>query len=231
LLRLSSDHPQTCRPTVFIKQEQNLKTRFILAFLAILLASCAPALMPVPTETPAPSTPTYTPTPQGPTFTPTPEFTNILATVMPTQPPIPILTPDAIQIEKWKEYQTALAKVLLTGYNSALGNDPDLYKYALCEWELLGRSDQEVYVWAVCDGVSVPALIHLGTGGDIENVEVPGINSSWGSDIRRMFPVHVREKFNYYEFGRAREMSTHLEWRRTHPEEPPLIVLSATPAP
>ena len=44
--------------------------------------------------------------------------------------------------------------------------------------------------------------------------------------------VDVEEKFENYHFGRAGgEIGEHLVWRRTHPEEPPLIVLIATPRP
>ncbi len=152
---------------------------------------------------------------------------------LPEQPIIPMITPDSIQVERWKEYETALAAGLLF---------PP--KEFLCEWDILGMSEQVLYVWVVCESItpfgvtktgrniylssSTPALIHLGKDGVIQNVEVPGPGIS---DYQRMFPVYIQEKFEAYSFGKAKELSNHIEWRRFHPEEPPLIVLNATPIP
>jgi hypothetical protein len=49
-----------------------------------------------------------------------------------------------------------------------------------------------------------------------------------------MFPAEVQEKFDLYTgnssfYGRLREMINHNNYRETHPEEPPLAVLSAMP--
>lgn len=108
------------------------------------------------------------------TFIPTLEVTPI-----PTLPPPPILTPDEMQVKRWQEYQTELAKGVLSGY---LWLDPDIYRYALCEWDILGRSDQELYVWAYCSvadgrGGDLPAVIHLEADGSVQNVEVPSRGS------------------------------------------------------
>ena len=110
----------------------------------------------------------------------------------------------------------------------------------LCEWELSGQSGQEVYVWAVCKETtpvaeisqyffpvaSVPAVIYLGADGTVQNVEIPEYGSNYLSDIRRMFPLDVQKRIA--DIGK---MEDHIEWRRIHPEEPPLIVLSATSTP
>ncbi len=138
-----------------------------------------------------------------------------------------MITPDPIQVERWKEYETALAKSFLSYLPP---------KEVLCEWEILGRSAQEVYVWAVCEGptgsssVSTASVIHLEADGSIQNVETLGLDLNYSSGIL-MFPADVQEKFDYYHFGRVEKMSEHLDWRRIHPEEPPLIVLSVTPMP
>ena len=142
----------------------------------------------------------------------------------PTRPGETLITPDGIQVQRWKEYQTALAKKI----HAYLPPEEVLY-----EWEILGRSGNDVYVWAVCSGKdsggSLPAVIHLENDGTVLSVEKAG--SNWSADIVRLFPPNVREKFAHYNSGRAGEMQEHIEWRRTHPEEPPLIVLSATPIP
>ena len=185
----------------------------ILFILSLNLSACNPSV----------TTPTATLIPTLPTSTPTATAFIIIPSPTPTQPIIPVITPDPIQVERWKEYENALAKSVL----------PDLAsEEVLCEWDILGRSADEVYVWAVCSGIagggSVPAVIHLEEDGSIQSVERI-IN--WSADILRLFPADVRGKFDRYPSGRAREMSEHVDWRRTHPEEPPLIILSTTPTP
>ncbi len=169
-----------------------------------------------------------------PTATPTATIAVILPTPYPTQSPfIPFMTPDAIQAARWKEYQIALAKSILSFLPP---------EEVLCEWDILGQSSQEVYVWADCavpgkgnDGL--PAVIHLNADNSVQNAEVPRRGSGWNADVQRMFPADVREKFGLdfanYIFHRTRkeEMLQHLIYRATHPEVPPLIVLSATPTP
>ncbi len=116
------------------------------------------------------------------TVTPSPE---------PTQPPFPILvTPNAIQVERWREYQSALAEKFI----------PALYpiEIVLCEWNILGQAEQKLYVWAVCIAPGYeamrPAAIYLREDGFIQKVEAPIYGSTWNSDLQRMFPEDVREK-------------------------------------
>ena len=190
----------------------------ILFILSLNLSACNPSVT-TPTATSIPALPTFTP------LSPTPTATAfiIIPSPTPTQPIIPVITPDPVQVERWKEYENALAKSVLPHLTS---------EEVLCEWDILGRSADEVYVWAVCRGMngggSVPAVIHLEEDGSIQSVERI-IN--WSADILRLFPADVRGQFDRYPSGRAREMSEHVEWRRTHPGEPPLIILSTTPTP
>lgn len=207
-----------------------MKTQITLALLALTLAACTPGL-PAPSETPFP-TATSTPLPPTPTLEATPAIVFPTPSPVPTQPTV-ALTLDTTQIERWQEYQNALAKSIFS-YLSP--------EEVICEWEILGALEREIYLWAVCEEIvpiettaqgtsifsssSVPVVIHLGVGGVIRGVEIPGPGSL---DYPRLFPAEVLEKFKIYNFGRAKEMSDHIEWRRTHPEEPPLIVLSTTP--
>lgn len=208
-----------------------MKPPIVIVFLALTLAACAPATpapmdTPAPTETPAPTF-TFTPTstPPTPTLTPTLKATPVPATVMPTQTSIPMITPDAIQVERWKEYQTALAKSILSFL------PPEV---VLCEWEILGRSGKEIYVWAICDALGggsigeVPAVIYLDADGTVQSVKTPG--SNWSSNIRKMFPTDIQEII-LNNLTNYRQLSEHLEWRQKHLEEPPLIVFLATPTP
>jgi len=139
--------------------------------------------------------------------------------IQPTQPVIPMITPDPIQVERWREYQTALAEQL----------DYRPPEKVLCEWELLGRSGNEIYVWAICgeiwsDRPSLESLVVIYT------VDDGSVVGALRSEDRSMFPLDVQERY----FGGLisfQKLVDHLRWRQRHPEEPPLIVLSATPTP
>lgn len=128
-----------------------------------------------------------------------------------------------------------LAKVVIYGYRYG----PDIYKNALCEWDILGRSGQEVYIWAYCATIEGdvdrirPAVIYLEANGIIRKVKIAGFK---GPDFNLdLFPKDVQEKLDEYYFnvcvncGRPEELRTHLLYRETHPEVPPLVVLSAKP--
>jgi hypothetical protein len=209
-----------------------MKIKTSLALLFFFLTACAPALTPTPTET-------LVPTVVPPTFTPTVNTIYPAPTLYPTQHPPPILTPDAFQVERWKEYQTELAKALFV-YDPnfpQLHYGPAVSKDAICEWDILGRSGQEVYVWAMCSAPHAvdrrPAVIHLKLDGTIQKVEVPFHDSTWESTIQKLFPTDVQKKIDEYFYpmysGRAEELRIHLLYRRTHPDVPPLIILSAMP--
>ena len=209
-----------------------MKTRIMIALLTVLLVSCAPVLIPAPTGTPLPTRTQISATSTA-TFvhpTPAPEITLVTETPSPPEPFIPIITPDALQVASWKQYQTALAKSLLRG------TPPETI---LCEWDILGQANQEVYVWAICHapetGDRNPAVIHLNTDGSIKYAENPGHGSTMEANIQKMFPIEIQKKFDYYlsSFfsGRSHAMILHNHYRQTHPDEPPLIVLAATPMP
>ena len=153
------------------------------------------------------------------------------AVSLPTQAMKTFIPLEAAQLARWMEYENALAKKLMP-----LSRPEEV----LCEWELSGRAKQEVYVWAVCTETapvteispfffrtaSIPAVIHLGADGAVQKVEIPEYGSNYLSDIRRMFPLDAQK--GVADLG---GMEEHLDLRRTHLEEPPLIVLLATPQP
>ena len=110
---------------------------------------------------------------------------------------------------------------------------------ALCEWDILGRSGQEIYVWAICSVSNVadsrkPLVIYLETDGSIREVKFGGYK---GPNYNlELFPIDVQEKIRLYSvdpvyMSRVEELGKHLTWRLEHPGEPPLIVLSAAPQP
>ena len=198
--------------------------------LLVTLSACGQQVVAPPTETQIPTVVSPTPVPTSTlipvTITPSP---------LPTQPIIPIITPDTIQVERWNEYEDALVSAI---FKSSLQPEE-----VVCEWEILGRAKQEVYVSTFCASIyssgsfqtSMPAVINIGTDGAVQGVEIPGIH--YGPDILRMFPPDL----HYRIFGgsmyfqepetrqRFQEMEDRLRWRRAHPDEPPWIVYSLLP--
>ena len=135
---------------------------------------------------------------------------------------------DPVQLEKWKEYETALAGKLLPQYPRDTVS---------CEWELTEKIEQKINVWAVCmttvtsadvgsyyfPAASVPAVINLDSNGAVQSVETPEYGDHYLSDFGRLFPNVAS-----VDFPNVFAMENHLYWRRTHPTEPPLVVLNAT---
>ncbi len=206
--------------------------RCFLNFFLGFLAACGRQTVTLPTETPIPIIVSATPIPTSTviSITLTPSPLPITPSPLPTESIIPFLTPDAIQVERWNEYEEALAKSFFRSYFQP--------EEAVCEWVILGQANQEVYVYAYCTGTysagpssaSIPAVIHLGTDGSVESAEIPGGGSSYGPDIRRMFPSDIQETIFSHMAIFSQEHEDRLRWRRAHPDQPPLIVLPFLPA-
>ena len=135
---------------------------------------------------------------------------------------------DPAQLEKWKEYESALAEKLMPQYPR---------DKVLCEWELMEKSGQKINVWAIClttvtspeignyyfPAASVPAVIYLNTGGEPQSVEIPEYGQNYITDFWQLAPNTI-----WNQLPNVSAMEKHLHWRRTHPAEPPLVVLNAT---
>lgn len=200
-----------------------IKSSYFFPVLALLIAGCGQA---------SPATfPTSTQTMQA-TTTSTPE--QIVSTTVPPQLTIQVaITANPDQLARWREYENALAMKLLSHLSP---------EEVLCEWEILGQSLQEVYVWADCLGLppagrseqyapvaSLPAVIYLSQDSSVKNVDIPGSGTRYDSDIRRLFPTDVQKKIfeNLISYG---ALADHVKSRRENPG-PPLIVLLSTPQP
>ena len=134
---------------------------------------------------------------------------------------------DPAQLEKWEEYESALAEKLMPQYPR---------NKVLCEWELMKRSEQKINVWAIClttvtspeignyyfPAASVPAVIHFDTGGRLQRIEIPEYGENYIADFWTLVPNTV-----WNQYPNVSAMEKHLHWRRTHPSEPPLVVLNA----
>ena len=152
--------------------------RYFCIVLLAFLVSCGKQAVALPTEHPFPPVQLLHHSNASPTFALIPAI--VTPSPLPTQLTIPIITPDHIQVEKWKEYQTELARVILPA-NPEIGNDPVIYKTALCEWDILGQSGQKVIHIFWCVGVTAkgnrdirkPAIIYLEPDGSIQKVKIP----------------------------------------------------------
>jgi hypothetical protein len=69
---------------------------------------------------------------------------------------------------------------------------------------------------------SVPAVIHLDADSAVQRVEIPEYGEQYLSSFRRLFPNGA-----WKDLPDVSVMERHLHWRRTHPTEPPLIILNA----
>ncbi len=127
--------------------------------------------------------------------------------------------------EWWIEYENALAVRLLPGSKG------------LCEWEILGENEQEIYVWAMCQvpysaegaATSAPAVISFDTDGNIEKVEIPRDGNQYPTDIRKLFPTELHEKILSHSID-TEKMWDHIQLRHNS-SEPPLIVIEGTMLP
>ena len=187
----------------------------MVVLVVIILVSCSPAPAHTSTEVPFFPTNIFTPTLTPDIKTPTLQVTLSVT-------PIPAQT---AELEKWMKYERALAVEILQTSD------------AICEWEILGQSNQEVYVWAICQitnleigsAASVPVVIYLGNDGSIEKVQIPGDGTQYGIDIRKIFPPELQEQI-ITQSVRIDEMWSHIQSRHKNPE-PPLIVLSGVSFP
>jgi len=156
--------------------------------------------------------------------------TPILHTPSP-RPAVPfVITPNADQLARWQEYEKALAEKFLSHL---------IPEDVLCEWLLLGQSEQEVYVWVSCQSavpntndryasISAPGVIYLGTDGSVQNVRRI---VTWTDDIHNHFPPDLQELLFSGEIKpQIIQMNEHKAFRVENPE-PPLIVLDSTQTP
>ncbi|MBL8097909.1 MAG: hypothetical protein JNK81_01945 [Anaerolineales bacterium] len=135
------------------------------------------------------------------------------------------------QLEKWKEYETALAEKLMPQYPR---------NTVLCEWELTEKTEQKLNVWAICmttlksedagsyyfPVASMPAVINIDSDNIVQSIDIPKYGNQYISDFWKLFPNGA-----WKDLPSANAMEKHLHWRRVHPNEPPLIVLNATTIP
>lgn len=216
----------------------NKTSKMLYLFLCVFLFACAPTQQ-IPIEinntamaivqTSIVQTQTAQPTL---TLTPTVTATVVIPTPspLPTQPSIFFMvTPNALQIERWREYEIALAQSLLPNFPTSL---------ILCEWIILGQSDlkQEIYMLAVCgmDGASsfLPAVIYLNSDDSIKKVQKIDYGSTFEENLQLLFPSEVQNiVYSDLTDSSYERLKEHLDFRLANTGYPPLIVTSITSTP
>ena len=102
---------------------------------------------------------------------------------------------------------------------------------ALCEWQVLGQTSQDLYVWAVCQSVtndsavSAPAVVHLGTNGHVERVDMPRDGSLYAQDVRGLFPEDLGARIF------AHDIDANAMWARVAARRAGLPTVTVTPTP
>ncbi|MBS3751671.1 MAG: hypothetical protein KGY39_09235 [Anaerolineales bacterium] len=146
-----------------------------------------------------------------------------------SKPLSPTVEPTAPDGPPWKRVQCALASAFLS--------PPGQKSRGICEWQNLGKSDAELYLWAMCQAagepegpaVSAPAVIRLDQSGRIVGVDIPRDGELYGPDVRELFPSAIQEViFNHNVDTDA--MWAHIQKRHKTPQ-PPLVVQGKTPSP
>jgi hypothetical protein len=148
-----------------------------------------------------------------------------LFTLTPVQIPTMVPTP----LPRWIEYERALARTFFYYPAGIIG-------HGICEWEVLGHSGQEIYVDAMCINLSnaygsimrSPAVILMGSNGDIESIKTPQPGNQYGEDVRKLFPEEVQQRLANPDY--SADWRDHLDIRRNKGGQP-LIVLLCTPMP
>ncbi|MFO7943537.1 MAG: hypothetical protein R6U51_04465 [Anaerolineales bacterium] len=141
----------------------------------------------------------------------------------------PTVEPTAPGGTPWKRVQCALASALLS--------PPGQKSRGICEWQILGKSDAEVYLWAMCQAagepegpaVSAPVVIRLDQSGRIVGVDVPRDGELYGPDVRELFPSSIQEVIFSHNID-TDAMWAHIQKRHKTPQ-PPLVVQEKTPSP
>ena len=110
--------------------------------------------------------------------------------------------------------QQALESALATRFL----NDPT----GLCEWEVWGEAEQEIYLWAICQsaegaGCSAPAVVRVAQDESgvwrVREVETPRDGTLYGEDVRALFPPDVQRRILAHDFD-AKAAWARIEARR-----------------
>ncbi len=115
-----------------------------------------------------------------------------VATASGAQPAGDLLPPTNGLTHTWRDYETALVRAIL----------PVTLANGVCDWQVLGHTGQEVYVWAFCaahqpeadiTAASVPAVLALADDGHTVTARIPRDGTYYPDDVRALFPADVQQ--------------------------------------
>ncbi len=144
-----------------------------------------------------------------------------VATAVSAQPAGDLLPPTNGLAHTWRDYETALVRAIL----------PPTLANGVCDWQVLGHTGQEVYVWAFCaayqagadtSAASVPAVLSMADDGHTVTARIPREGSYYPEDVRAMFPPKVQQQvFDRLPEATLSRLEQHAR-RLTLPTLPPL---------
>jgi len=175
-----------------------------------LWQAAAAAVSPVPFGSPAP------------TAEPQAMATAGAATVVNVTAAGDLLPPANGLAHTWRDYETALVRAIL----------PATLANGVCDWRVLGHTEREVYVWALCAAnqpetdiaaASLPAVLALADDGHTVTARIPRDGTYYPEDVRLLFPADVQEQiFRHLPEATLSRLEQHARRRLTLPTLPPL---------
>ncbi len=212
-------------PSPILLRPSRLLVSLLLVSL-LTLGACAPL--------PGPAvelTPNLQPAAPAPLVTPT-AAPEAVATAVSAQTAGDLLPPANGVTHTWRDYEIALVRAIL----------PATLANGVCDWEVLGHSGQEVYVWAFCAAqqpgadiaaASVPAVLSLADDGHTVTARIPRDGSYYPGDVQALFPVAVQQMvFDRPSSETPARLAQHARRRLTLSTLPPLgAAETVTPRP
>lgn len=175
-----------------------------------LWQAAAAAVSPVPFGSPAP------------TAEPQAMATAGAATVVNVTAAGDLLPPANGLAHTWRDVETALVRAIL----------PATLANGVCDWRVLGHTEREVYVWALCAAnqpetdiaaASLPAVLALADDGHTVTARVPRDGTYYPEDVRALFPAGVQEQiFRQLPEATLAPLEQRTRRRLTLPTLPPL---------
>ncbi len=133
-----------------------------------------------------------------------------------------LLPPTNGMTHTWRDYETALVRAIL----------PATLANGVCDWQVLGHTGQEVYVWAFCaanqagadiTAASLPAVLTLADDGHTVTARIPRDGTYYPEDVRALFPADVQQQiFRRLPEATLSRLEQHARRRLTWPTLPPL---------
>jgi hypothetical protein len=196
-------------------------------FLTILRSLTA---VPVDPENVSPWAPTATPTPTNPPRTLLPTSTPVVAVTAQAEAyATPTPDPRLIIWPGWEQFEQELGRAVLT----------PLLANRVCDWSVLGRNGNDIYVWAYCaafnpaptiNAASMPAVLRVSENNMAVGALVPREGAYYSEDVAALFPAEIQPLVLSQTPGTAApELVRHARLRLNWPMLPPFGAAEVAP--